>query len=92
MKHRKWMDRIVEVTDLQGEPIPGQPLVEILGERRVLIEHHCGVIEYAAEKIRIKMCYGCLCVCGEGLTLARMTAGQLIIAGRIDSVSVLRRR
>lgn len=91
MKQRKWMDRIVRAADLQCEPIPGQPLVEILGQQRVLIEHHAGVIEYSRERIQVKMCYGCLCVCGQELMLARMTADQLIITGQIDSVSIDRR-
>lgn len=92
MKHRKWMDRITEAADLPCEPIPGQPLVEILGQNRVLIEHHSGVIEYSRERIQVKMCYGSLCISGEGLKLARMTAGQLVITGLIDCVNMLRRR
>lgn len=91
MKQRRWMDRIVETADLQGEPAPGQPIVEILGERRVLIEHHGGVTEYSRERIQIKMRYGRLCICGDGLELARMSAQQLVITGRIDSISLIRR-
>lgn len=87
-----WMERLAERTDLQGEPLPGQPLVELLGERRVLIEHHGGVTEYGGEKIQIKMRYGCLCICGDRLELARMNAEQLIISGRIDSINIIRRR
>lgn len=92
MKGRRWMERIADTADLQGEAMPGQPLVEIFGERRVLIEHHAGVTEYGREKIQVKMRYGCLCVCGGGLELTRMSAEQLIISGRIDSVSIIRRR
>lgn len=88
----KWMERLADRADLQGESLPGQPLVEIFGERRVLIEHHGGVTEYGREKIQVKMRYGCLCVCGGGLELARMNSDQLIISGRIDSVSIIRRR
>lgn len=88
----KWMERLADRADLPGEALPGQPLVEIFGERRVLIEHHGGVIEYGKEKIQVKMRYGCLCICGVGLELARMNADQLIISGRIDSVSIIRRR
>lgn len=91
MKHRGWMEKIAETADLQGEIIPGQPLVEIFGERRVLIEHHGGVTQYSRELIRIKMSYGHLCVNGSCLELARMRADQLIITGRIDSVSMVRR-
>lgn len=88
----KWMERLADRADLQGELLPGQPLVEILGEGRVLIEHHAGVTEYGREKIRVKMRYGSLCVCGNGLELSRMNSEQLIISGRIDSLSIIRRR
>lgn len=91
MKQRRWMERLADTADLPGEPFPGQPLVEIFGERRVLIEHHRGVTEYGREKIQVKMRYGCLCICGGGLELSRMCADQLIITGRIDSVSIIRR-
>lgn len=88
----KWMERLVDRADLQGEVMPGQPLVEIYGEERILIEHHRGVTEYGREKIQVKMRYGSLCICGFGLELAQMNADQLIISGRIDSVSIIRRR
>ena len=92
VKRRGWIERLAESTDLQGEAFPGQPLVEIYGERRVLIEHHGGVTEYGREKIQVKVRYGYICVCGGCLELAQMTAQQLVITGRIDSVSVIRRR
>ena len=88
----KWMERLVDRADLQGEVLPGQPLVEIFGEGRVLIEHHGGVTEYGREKIQVKMRYGFLVICGSGLELARMNAEQLIISGCIDSVNIIRRR
>lgn len=88
----KWMEKLADRADLQGEVLPGQPLVELFGDGRVLIEHHGGITEYGREKIQVKMRYGCLCVCGKGLELARMNAQQLIISGRIDSVSIIRRR
>ena len=87
----KWMDRLVDRVDLQSEALPGQPLVEILGERRVLIEHHEGVIEYGREQIQVKMRYGHLCICGGGLELARMNSEQLIVSGRIECVKIIRR-
>lgn len=92
MKRRGWIERLAETTDLQGEAFPGQPLLEVYGDRRVLIEHHDGVTEYGREKIQVKVRYGYLCICGGCLELARMTAEQLVISGRIDSVSIIRRR
>lgn len=92
MKRRKGLlERLVEEIDLPGEVMPGQPLVELAGDRRVLIENHSGVTEYGKEKICVKVRYGVLTVCGCGLELARMTKEQLVITGRIDGVTLTRR-
>ncbi len=89
-RKRSFVDRLAAVTDLQDEPIPGLPLVEIAGDRRVLIENHQGVTQYGRQSIQVRVKFGAVCICGAGLELARMTRGQLVISGRIDSVSLLR--
>ena len=84
-------ERLAEGADLTAEPMPGQPIVEIAGDRRVLIENHCGVQEYSREKVGVKVKYGLICVCGCNLELNCMTKDQLIISGRIDAVHLMRR-
>lgn len=88
---RNLLQRLAEGADLPGEPLPGQPIAEIAGDRRVLIENHQGVKEYTREKICVKVKYGQLTVCGCGLELACMTREQLVISGRIDSITLHRR-
>lgn len=85
------LQRLTEVLDLPGEPLPGQPLVELAGDRRVLIENHQGVNQYGRDEICVKVQYGHISVKGCGLELARMTKEQLIICGRIDCVTLCRR-
>jgi len=84
-------ERLSEEADLLSEPYPGQPIVEIAGDRQVLIENHQGVKAYSRESILIKVKYGCICVCGCGLEMMRMTRDQLIIRGQIESVTLQRR-
>ena len=86
-----WVQRLADSADLRGEPLPGVPIVEIAGDRRVLVECHGGVVEYGPERIRIRMRYGIVCISGSCLELTQMTRHQLIISGRIDSVSLQRR-
>ena len=50
-KGRMILQRLADGADLSAEPLPGQPIVEIAGDRRVLIENHFGVKEYSREKI-----------------------------------------
>ncbi len=86
MKEGSWIQRL----SIQNETLPGQTLVEILADQRVLIEHHRGITQYSREQIQIRVKFGAICVSGEGLSLCRMTANQLVITGRIDSLMLLR--
>lgn len=71
--------------------LPGVPVVELAGDRRVLIENHKGVVEYGKERICVKVQYGLLCICGIDMELAKMSKEQLVIAGKIESVSIHRK-
>ena len=80
-----------EQMDLPGESLPGQVLIEITGENRVLIENHRGVREYSRERIGVKVKHGLVQVCGSCLELRCMTKDQLVISGHIDGVFLKRR-
>lgn len=76
--------------DLPDETIPGQPLVEISGNRRVVVEHHQGVSEYSTCRICIRVKGGGVLICGDNLQLSKMTTEQLIVCGCIRAVELLR--
>lgn len=90
-QNRNWMQRLADGMDLPGETLPGVPVVEIAGERRVLVERHGGVTQYSTNQICVKVRYGIVRICGCSLELTCMTKGQLIISGKIDSVHLIRR-
>ncbi len=67
------------------------PLVEVLGDNRVLIENHMGILSYCLEEIRIKVCFGNVQVKGIDLQLMEIGKDQLVICGKIDAVQLNRR-
>jgi len=85
------LNRLIDESDLARESIPGQTIIEIAEDRRVLIENHHGVCEYGREKISVKVKYGLVNICGDHLELRQMTKEQLVISGRIHCVSLVRR-
>lgn len=91
-EHSKFLERMVLGADLPGESVPGETLVEIAGQNRVLIENHCGITAYGCREICVKVRFGSLRICGGELELAYMSKQQLIITGRIDSVSLCKGR
>lgn len=92
MRHKNIFERIADAADLSTEPLPKLPLVELVGENRVLVENHQGVIQYGCEEICLKVSYGHISICGHHLELARMSKEQLIVTGVIDSVRLCRGR
>ena len=85
------LEHMADRAELETEPMPAQPIVEIAGDHRVLVENHRGIIAYSTEKILVNVAFGAVCICGCGLRLIRMTREQLVIRGRIDAVSLKRR-
>jgi len=83
--------RMTEGLDLAGEPMPGETIVELSGDNRILIEKHMGITQYSRGKICVKVRYGSLAVCGCHLELSQMTRDMLVITGKIETVSILRR-
>lgn len=91
VRHGDWLQHLADRTELESEALPGLPILEIAGDRRVLIERHKGVLEYGPERIRVRVSYGTVCITGCGMELVRMGHQQLVIAGRVDSVCLQRR-
>lgn len=73
------------------EYIPQLPVAEIAGDSRVLIEHHRCITSYCDSLVCVEMSYGLLQIEGEELTLQQMSQAQLVITGKINSVSIERR-
>ena len=92
MKGRgNWMQKLAEGMELPAESMPGLPLVELAGDRRVLVENHGGVCQYGPEQICVRVKYGIVSVRGRGLEIAKLSREQLVISGRIDCVNLNRR-
>lgn len=89
-KELRFFERLTDGMDLAGEPVPGCPLVEISGERQVLIENHLGISRYSMDEICVKVKYGCVSICGNCLELVCMSEERLIISGKIDLVKLVR--
>ena len=68
-----------------------ETIVEIVEQRRVLIENHRGVIAYGEEKILVNVRFGAISICGQRLELTHMTKEQLVVCGSIHSVELHRR-
>lgn len=90
-KKKFFIQQLLDRSNLTEENIPGNPIVELLGESRVLIENHRGITEYGLSRICVQVNYGFLCVIGGNLKLRHVTKHKLLITGEICNIEVVRR-
>jgi sporulation protein YqfC len=82
---KNWKERLSVPSDSSLKP---RTLAEIYGCDRLLVEHHRGILGYGTQCIRIAATYGELVVEGEDLRLCCMSRSQLVIRGRLKSVTM----
>ena len=90
MRGQHWIERLSDGLDLTGE-VNADSLVELAGDRRVLIEHHRGICRYQKDCICVLVSFGKVRIEGCGLEIAKMNRDQLVICGKIRTVTLDRR-
>ena len=88
---RSWIQALADKTDLTTEPLPGIPVVEIAGNRRVLVEGHHGVTSYDDREVCMNVAYGQIKIGGTDLYISKMTQQMMVVTGNITDVQLLRR-
>lgn len=76
-------DILVNASGTPEELMPGVPIMELIGDRRILVERHCGICEYTDTLICVRLPQGMLRICGNNLCVTRMLKHQLIVVGKI---------
>lgn len=90
MSNGSIQDKLSELSALGDGIVPGVPLIEVIADKRVLIENHRGICKYTHENICIYSKCGMIRICGQKLFLKKMTKDQLTITGQINGVLLCR--
>ena len=76
-----------EVSLMHAEiPMLGVPLTEVLGNKRILIENHHGIVAYGDANISVKISRGSICIEGRDLEISYMSKDRIIVKGHIDCI------
>ena len=85
---RSITQRIAEQLELQDMCLPKQPVLEVYGNHRVLIENHVAVAEYGLQCITVQMKYGYVHISGNDLRISRLMEHQLVITGEVEMIKL----
>ena len=83
----KILERALERFSIPPESIGAGRLI-LSGESYLSLENHRGLLEYAPDNICLSRSGGFLRVRGEGLEIAAMETGSVVIKGKILSIEL----
>lgn len=64
---------------------------EIVGQSRVLIENHYGILSYGRCCIHVRTEYGSMHILGDNLTFDYMSRSRLLIRGNVFDIKLVER-
>lgn len=73
--------------EIPGDIMLDLPRIVIIGNLKVFIENHRGILEYSPEAVRIGLAEGEVCITGEKLMLRTILADEICIGGQISGLS-----
>ena len=80
-------ERAANFFSLPKEVALDLPLLTATGRGELSIENYKNLLEFSAEKIRIRTRDGIVDVTGEGLMLKQITSENVLVTGKISGVS-----
>lgn len=84
---RKVKRQFSEFLEIPGDVILDLPKIVLVGNIQLFIENHRGIIEYTPELVRVSTGEGEVIVTGEQMVLRNILPDELLVEGKIKSLS-----
>lgn len=79
-------ESIPDIFDLPKDVLLDLPRITIVGEHRAAVENHRGIARYQQDHLSIGYSSGRVIIRGSNLTVASISADEVTVEGRIESV------
>lgn len=84
---RRFKQQLAEFLEIPGDIILDLPKVILLGNLRLVVENHRGILKYSAQVIQINIPEGELIIEGKGLQLQSIRPEEICVEGQIKSIT-----
>lgn len=86
MSKRRMARRVEQALELPEGMLTSEARMEVYGNRRVMIEGSCGIVEYETDVIRLNTESGIIRFMGRDLCLSCLTRTSATVTGQILSI------
>jgi sporulation protein YqfC len=85
-KLNEWTSQVI---DLPPDVTLDLPRLTLIGNRRIVIENHRGLIHFSGEQMKLAINNGVLELLGNELIIRTISIDEISIEGRIDELKYL---
>lgn len=78
-----------EFLEIPGDVMLDLPKIVLVGNIKIFIENHRGILEYTTEKVRVNVMEYEVAITGKNLLLRNVLPDELCVEGKIKSISFL---
>lgn len=86
-KAKQIQNQFADFLEIPQDALLDLPRITIIGDLRLFLENHRGIIEYTSEKIRVSVSGGQLEITGQNLALKNIKPDEIAVEGRIDTLA-----
>lgn len=86
---KKIKRQVSDFLEIPGDVMLDLPKIVLVGNIKIFIENHRGIIEYTTEKVRVNVMEDEVAITGENLLLRNVLPDELCVEGKIKSISFL---
>lgn len=85
----RWGNLFADVLEMPEELAMDLPRVTLIGNIKLSVENHKGIIDYSEEAIRLRVNDGFLTAKGHQLVLKNISAEEVLLQGEITEMAIL---
>lgn len=86
-RKKQFQQQVANFLDIPRDLLMDLPKLVLTGDVQLTIENHRGILAYTAEVVRVSTTIGDLEVTGLDLTLKNILPDEIMVEGRIKSIS-----
>jgi sporulation protein YqfC len=88
-RKKRFGNLFTEVFEMPEELSMDMPRITLIGNIKLSVENHKGIMEYSEHEIRLKVNDGFLVAKGEKLVLKNISSDEVLLQGEITQMSIV---
>lgn len=86
---RQIKQRVATLLELPGDLLLDVARITLVGNMELLIENHRGIVDYAQDRVTLRVPQGSIAIAGENLEIGSISPDGVTVLGKILQINYL---